>query len=128
MFREVRRPEIPGIRKPASDHRRSHLVLQQRPVSVILCIHVYVDAPGTLAGMPEALEAPRGALAAMDRGGVATEGRVQWLREEGRRALAAGRQGPRRFRGSGECRTCRKEPVSRGSETRRFLPPCTPAP
>ena len=55
-----------------------------------------VDEPRTLEGMLEALEAPRGALVVMDRG-VATEDRIQWLREEGYRYLVASRQGRRQF-------------------------------
>ena len=55
-----------------------------------------VDEPRTLAGMLEALEAPRGALVVMDRG-VATEDRIGWLREEGYRYLVASRQGHRQF-------------------------------
>ena len=55
-----------------------------------------VDEPRTLAGMLEALEAPRGALVVMDRG-VATEDRIQWLREQGYRYLVASRQGSRQF-------------------------------
>ena len=55
-----------------------------------------VDEPQTLAGMLEGLEAPRGALVVMDRG-VATEDRIQWLREEGYRYLVASRQGRRQF-------------------------------
>lgn len=55
-----------------------------------------VDEHRTLAGMLEALGAPRGALVVMDRG-VATEDRIQWLREEGYRYLVASRQGPRKF-------------------------------
>jgi len=55
-----------------------------------------VDESRTLAGMLEALEAPRGALVVMDRG-VATEDRIQWLREEGYRYLVASRQGRRQF-------------------------------
>ncbi len=55
-----------------------------------------VDEAQTLAGMLEALEAPRGALVVMDRG-VATEDRIQWLREEGYRYLVASRQGRRQF-------------------------------
>ena len=55
-----------------------------------------VDEPRTLAGMLGALEAPRGALVVMDRG-VATEDRIQWLREEGYRYLVASRQGHRQF-------------------------------
>ena len=43
-----------------------------------------VDEHRTLAGMLGALEAPRGALVVMDRG-VATEDRIQWLREVGYR-------------------------------------------
>ena len=46
--------------------------------------------------MLEALEAPRGALVVMDRG-VATEDRIQWLRQEGYRTLVASRQGARQF-------------------------------
>ena len=49
-----------------------------------------VDEPRTLAGMLGALEAPRGALVVMDRG-VATEDRIQWLREEGYRYVVASR-------------------------------------
>ena len=55
-----------------------------------------VDEPRTLAGMLEALEAPRGALVVMDRG-VATEDRIGWLREEGYRYVVASRQGSRQF-------------------------------
>ena len=55
-----------------------------------------VDEQQTLAEMLEALEAPRGALVVMDRG-VATEDRIQWLRQEGYRYLVASRQGARQF-------------------------------
>ena len=55
-----------------------------------------VDEQQTLAEMLEALEAPRGALVVMDRG-VATEDRIQWLRQEGYRYLVASRQGARHF-------------------------------
>ena len=55
-----------------------------------------VDESQTLAGMLEGLEAPQGALVVMDRG-VATEDRIQWLREEGYRYLVASRQGQRQF-------------------------------
>ena len=55
-----------------------------------------VDEPQTLAGMLEGLEAPRGALVVMDRG-VATEDRIQWLRQEGYRYLVASRQRGRQF-------------------------------
>ena len=55
-----------------------------------------VDEHRTLAGMLEALEAPRGALVVMDRG-VATEDRIGWLREEGYRYVVASRQGSRQF-------------------------------
>ena len=55
-----------------------------------------VDEPRTLAGMLEGLEAPRGALVVMDRG-VATEDRIQWLRQEGYRYLVASRQRGRQF-------------------------------
>ena len=55
-----------------------------------------VDEHQTLAEMLEALEAPRGALVVMDRG-VATEDRIEWLREEGYRYLVASRQGTRQF-------------------------------
>ena len=55
-----------------------------------------MDEPRTLAGMLEALEAPRGALVVMDRG-VATEDRIGWLREEGYRYVVASRQGSRQF-------------------------------
>ena len=55
-----------------------------------------VDEHRTLAEMLEALEAPRGALMVMDRG-VATEDRIQWLRQEGYRYLVASRQGARHF-------------------------------
>ena len=53
-------------------------------------------SPAPLAGMLEALEAPRGALVVMDRG-VATEDRIGWLREEGYRYVVASRQGSRQF-------------------------------
>ena len=55
-----------------------------------------VDEPRTLAGMLEGLEAPRGALVVMDRG-VASEDRIQWLRQEGYRYLVASRQRGRQF-------------------------------
>ena len=55
-----------------------------------------VDEHRTVAEMLEALEAPRGALVVMDRG-VATEDRIEWLREEGYRYLVASRQGTRQF-------------------------------
>ena len=38
MFFGVGRPLIPGIRKPAPDHRPSELLLHQPPVLLILCI------------------------------------------------------------------------------------------
>ena len=44
MFLEVWRPVILGIRKSVTDYRRSQLLVQQRPVRVILCIlsiHVF---------------------------------------------------------------------------------------
>ena len=50
----------------------------------------------TLAGMLDALDAPRGALVVMDRG-IATEDRVRWLRGQGYRYLVAGRERARRF-------------------------------
>ena len=50
-----------------------------------------VDEHRTLAGMLEALAAPRGALVVMR--GVATEDRIQWLRQEG---YVPGGQPPRR--------------------------------
>ena len=55
-----------------------------------------VDEHKTLAGMLEALEAPRGALVVMDRG-VATEDRIGWLQQEGYRYLVVSRQGRRQF-------------------------------
>ncbi len=55
-----------------------------------------VDEHSTLAGMLEALEAPRGALVVMDRG-VATEDRIGWLQQEGYRYLVVSRQGRRQF-------------------------------
>ena len=55
-----------------------------------------VDEHRTLAGMLGALEAPRRALVVLDRG-VATEDRIQWLRQEGYRTLVASRQGSRQF-------------------------------
>ncbi len=55
-----------------------------------------VDEHRTLAGMLEALEAPRGALVVMDRG-VATEDRIGWLQQEGYRYLVVSRQGRRQF-------------------------------
>ena len=51
-----------------------------------------VDEHRTLA---EALEAPRGALVVMDRGGG--DRGSQWLREEGYRYVVASRQGHRQF-------------------------------
>ncbi len=50
----------------------------------------------TLESMLAALGAPAGALAAMDRG-IATEGRVAWLREAGHRCLAVSRERRRAF-------------------------------
>ena len=50
----------------------------------------------TLAEMLDALEAPRAALVVMDRG-VATEDRVQWLREQGYRYLVVSRERTRHF-------------------------------
>ena len=57
---------------------------------------VFAGRVDELAGMLGALEAPRGALVVMDRG-VATEDRIQWLREEGYRYVVASRQGSRQF-------------------------------
>ena len=50
----------------------------------------------TLAEMLDALNAPRAALVVMDRG-IATEDRVQWLREQGYRYLVVSRERTRRF-------------------------------
>ena len=50
----------------------------------------------TLAEMLDALEAPRAALVVMDRG-IATEDRVQWLREQGYRYLVVSRERTRHF-------------------------------
>lgn len=50
----------------------------------------------TLAEMLEALDAPRAALVVMDRG-IATEDRVQWLREHGYRYLVVSRERTRHF-------------------------------
>ena len=50
----------------------------------------------TLAEMLDALNAPRGALVVMDRG-IATEDRVQWLREQGYRYLVVSRERTRHF-------------------------------
>ena len=50
----------------------------------------------TLAEMLDALDAPRGALVVMDRG-IATEGRVQWLREHRYRYLVVSRERTRHF-------------------------------
>ena len=50
----------------------------------------------TLAEMLDALDAPRAALVVMDRG-VATEDRVQWLREHGYRYLVVSRERTRHF-------------------------------
>ena len=50
----------------------------------------------TLAEMLDALNAPRGALVVMDRG-IATEDRVQWLREHGYRYLVVSRERTRHF-------------------------------
>ena len=50
----------------------------------------------TLAGMLDALNAPRGALVVMDRG-IATEDRIQWLRERGYRYLVVSRARTRHF-------------------------------
>ena len=50
----------------------------------------------TLAGMLDALHAPRGALVVMDRG-IATEDRVRWLREHQYRYLVVSRERTRHF-------------------------------
>ena len=50
----------------------------------------------TLAEMLDALDAPRAALVVMDRG-IATEDRVQWLRDEGYRYLVVSRERTRHF-------------------------------
>ena len=50
----------------------------------------------TLAEMLEALKAPRGARVVMDRG-IATEERIQWLREHGYRYVVVSRQRKRIF-------------------------------
>ena len=50
----------------------------------------------TLAEMLDALNAPRSALVVMDRG-IATEDRVQWLREQGYRYLVVSRERTRHF-------------------------------
>ena len=50
----------------------------------------------TLAEMIEALNAPRGARVVMDRG-IATEDRVQWLRENGYRYVVVSRERTRHF-------------------------------
>ena len=50
----------------------------------------------TLAEMLDALNAPRAALVVMDRG-IATEDRVQWLREQGYRYLVVSRERTRHF-------------------------------
>ena len=55
-----------------------------------------VEEQATLAGMLEALSAPKGALVVMDRG-VATEDNVAWLRAEGYRYVVVGRERRRRF-------------------------------
>ena len=55
-----------------------------------------VEEAETLAGMLEALSAPKGALVVMDRG-VATEDSVAWLRAEGYRYVVVSRERRRRF-------------------------------
>ena len=50
----------------------------------------------TLAEVLDALNAPRAALVVMDRG-IATEDRVQWLREQGYRYLVVSRERTRHF-------------------------------
>ena len=50
----------------------------------------------TLAGMLDALDAPRAALVVMDRG-IATEDRLRWLRDEGYRYLVVSRERTRHF-------------------------------
>ena len=50
----------------------------------------------TLAGMLDALDAPRAALVVMDRG-IATEDRLRWLREQGYRYLVVSRERTRHF-------------------------------
>ena len=51
---------------------------------------------GTLAGMPDAPDAPRGALVVTDRG-IAVGERVRWLHEQGYRHLVVGRERARHF-------------------------------
>jgi len=55
-----------------------------------------VEEDKTLAGMLEALQAPRAALVVMDRG-VATEDRIGWLRTQGYRYLVVSRERTRQF-------------------------------
>ncbi|WP_342455466.1 IS1634 family transposase, partial [Aquabacter sp. P-9] len=55
-----------------------------------------VAESGTLEGMLEGLDAPRGALVIMDRG-IATEANVGWLVEHGYRYLVVSRGGARQF-------------------------------
>ncbi len=55
-----------------------------------------VREPHTLAGMLDALHAPRGALVVMDRG-IATQDRVRWLREHRYRYLVVSRERTRHF-------------------------------
>ena len=55
-----------------------------------------VREPHTLAGMLDALDTPPDALVVMDRG-IATEDRLDWLREQGYRYLVVSRERTRQF-------------------------------
>ena len=88
--------------------RRGH-AKDQRTDCPLLTLGLVLDASGfvrrsqvfagnmpeshTLAGMLDALNAPRGALVVMDCGS-ATEDRIQWLREQGYRYLVVSRDAP----------------------------------
>ena len=62
-----------------------------------------VREPHTLAGMLDALDAPPDALVVMDRG-IATEDRLDWLREQGYRYLVVSRERTRQFDPDGAVR------------------------
>ena len=105
--------------RPVEANRRNRTQIETVDVSGIPLPPGRVDEHRTLAGMLGALEAPRGALVVMDRG-VATEDRIQWLREEGYRYVS--RQGPDPASKATRClRTdCRRSGLTSRALSRRF--------
>ena len=100
-----------GVMHRQPKARRGH-AKDQRTDCPLLTLGLVLDASGfvrrsqvfagnvheshTLAGMLDALNAPRGVLVVMDRG-IATEDRIQWLREQGYRYLVVSRERTRHF-------------------------------